>query len=113
MIRESLAGGSKCAYTTITNKSGATWHHRSKPGEGMEGGDNKQGIKAPYWVKITRKGNTINHYISANGSNWELVNTTELPMNKEVYIGFALTSHDNGALAKAAFSNYSLKGVNK
>ncbi len=113
MIRETLAGGSKCAFTTLTNKNGATWHHRFEAGQGMEGGNNKQEIKAPYWVKIVRKGNTINHYISANGAQWELLNTSELPMKKEVYIGFALTSHDNGALAKAAFSNYSLKCVNK
>lgn len=113
MIRESLAGGSKCAFTTITNKNGATFHHRLNAGEGMEGGDNRPEIKAPYWVRIVRKGNTISHYISANGSNWDLLNTAELPMKKEVYIGFAFTSHDNGALAKAAFSNYSLKCANK
>lgn len=113
MIRESLAGGSKCAFTTITNKNGATWHHRFKAGQGMEGGNNKPEIKVPYWIKIERKGNTINHYISANGANWELLNTSELPMKKEVYIGFALTSHDNSALAKAVFSNYSLKCANK
>lgn len=113
MIRETLAGGSKCAFTALTNKNGATFHHRFKAGQGMEGGNNKQEIKAPYWVKIARKGDTINHYISANGSNWELLNTTEFPMKKEVYIGFALTSHNNGELAKAAFSNYSLKCVNK
>lgn len=113
MIRESLAGGSKCAFTALTNKNGGTFHHRFNAGGGMEGGDNKPEIKTPYWVKIVRNGNTINHYVSANGNNWDLLNTTELPMKKEVYIGFALTSHNNGELAKAAFSNYSLKWVNK
>ena len=113
MIRESLAGGSKCAFTTITNKNGATCLYRINTGEGMEGGNSNPEIKAPYWIKITRNGNMISHYISANGAKWELLSTTELPMKKEVYIGFALTSHDNGALAKAVFSNYSLKYANK
>ena len=75
----------------------------------MEGGEPNRDIKAPYWVKLVRKGNTFNYYISPNGIKWDKLGSAEVPMEKNVYIGFALTSHNNEEVCKAVFKNYQLK----
>jgi len=109
MIRESLNGGSKCAFVCVTTKNGATYHHRIKTNERMQGGQSISTINAPYWVKITRKGNTISYFISANGHTWNNLGTVDVFMGKHVYIGIAVTSHNNNELCKAVLSNYRLK----
>ena len=108
MIREDLSGGSKTAFVCVTTKNGATYHQRSQTSDSMEGGDSNSGIKAPYWVKIKRTGETFSFYISANGNDWKKIGNSNVSMNKNVYIGLALTSHDNNELAKAVFSHYTL-----
>ena len=49
------------------------------------------------------------YFISENGIKWEKIDSQENPMAKNVYIGFAYTSHDNSKLGKVVFSNYKLK----
>jgi regulation of enolase protein 1 (concanavalin A-like superfamily) len=58
---------------------------------------------APYWVKIERSGNTFTASRSANGSSWAVVGTETIAMPASVYVGLALTSHNNSALATATF----------
>lgn len=60
------------------------------------------------WVKLIRKGNYFSGYISADGSNWTLVYTTQVVMNSNVSIGLAVTSHNNSLLDTATFSNVSV-----
>ena len=110
MVRESLSGGSRTAYVCVSNRNGATFHQRTRTNESMEGGNQTPDIKAPYWVKLTRKGNTFNYYGSANGSKWKTLGIIDVPMVRNVYIGFALTSHNNNEISKAVFSNYRLTG---
>jgi regulation of enolase protein 1 (concanavalin A-like superfamily) len=110
MVRESLSGGSKTAFVCITTKNGVTCHQRLTANESMEGGNRTPDIKSPYWVKLTRKGNTFNCYISANGNKWETLGTKEVHMTRNIYIGFAVTSHNNNEICKAVFSNYKLTG---
>lgn len=115
MIRESLDGGSKNAFIGVTNKNGVTSQQRLKTNDAAEDGKRIPDIKAPYWLKLVRKANTFTYYLSANGNKWELLSSTDIPMDKNVYIGFAVTSHDNNEICKAIFSNYKPtgKGVRK
>jgi regulation of enolase protein 1 (concanavalin A-like superfamily) len=111
MVRESLSGDSKTAFVLVSTQNGATYQQRLKTNERMEGAEKKPEIKAPYWVKLVRKGNTFNYYISANGNTWENLGSADVPMEKNVYIGFAVTSHNNNETTKAKFSNYRLIGT--
>jgi regulation of enolase protein 1 (concanavalin A-like superfamily) len=109
MVRQSLSGSSKTAFVCISNKNGATYHQRVDNGESMDGGDRKQEIKTPYWVKIIRKGNNFKYCISEDGTKWETIGIADVSMSKDVYIGFAVTSHNNAEMAKAVFSNANTK----
>ena len=110
MIRESLDGGSKVAFVCVANRKGVATHWRSNTNDSMEGGDGEADIKAPYWIKINRKGDTFSYYMSADGTSWEKKGNASIPMSKNVYIGFALTSHNNSETAKAVFGSYKLTG---
>ncbi|MEM8866790.1 MAG: DUF1800 family protein [Verrucomicrobiota bacterium] len=65
---------------------------------------------APYWVRITRTGDVFVTSESADGVNWNEISTEVLPMASEAFIGLALTSHSDGNLATANFSNVSVTG---
>lgn len=110
MIRESLSAGSKVAFVCVTTRNGVTYHRRVKTDDSMEGANAKAGITAPYWVKLTRKGATFEFYLSANGMNWESMGKIDIAMAGDVYIGFAVTSHNNSEIAKAVFSNFRMTG---
>jgi hypothetical protein len=72
-------------------------------------------------VKLTREGNMITAYHSADGVNWELftdsapdaphANPQELVMPETVYVGLSMTSHQDGELRTATFDNVTLNGV--
>jgi regulation of enolase protein 1 (concanavalin A-like superfamily) len=57
------------------------------------------------WVKLTRVGDVITAYTSADGSTWTQVAQKTVPMNPSATIGLFVTSHNSGALGTATFDN--------
>jgi hypothetical protein len=110
MLRESLYGGSKSFFVCVTNKNGIAVNQRLSNDDLTENGDAKQNITAPYWVKISRKGNTINYFCSPNGNNWSSMGEIKISLKNDIFIGFAVTSHNNNEMCKAVFSNFYLAG---
>ncbi|CAA6676700.1 MULTISPECIES: DUF1800 family protein [unclassified Lentimonas] len=64
--------------------------------------------EAPHWVRLNRTGDVFIASESVDGVTWTEIATQVLPMASEVYIGLALTSHDDGILTTAEFSNVSI-----
>ncbi len=110
MVRESLSGSSKTAFACVTTRNGITYHQRIEKNAQMEGGNRNPDIKAPYWVKLIRKGNLFNYYFSEDGKNWNNLGSREFPMNSELYIGLAVTSHNNSEKGRGVFSNLKMTG---
>ena len=104
MIRETLTPGSKHAFMCLTPGNGAAFQSRSATG-GSSLNVNTIGIVAPYWVKVTRAGNVFTGYTSANGTTWTQIGQQTIPMTVNVYIGLAVTSHNDGVLCTATFQN--------
>jgi hypothetical protein len=104
MIRETLNANSEHASLFVTSGNGVAFQARTVTGGGSV---NTAGAAAgaPYWVKITRVGNTFTSYQSANGSTWAAVGSTTITMPTTVYIGLAVTSHNNAVLATGTFDN--------
>jgi regulation of enolase protein 1 (concanavalin A-like superfamily) len=57
------------------------------------------------WMKLTRVGDVINAYTSADGITWTKVAEKTVPMNVSATIGLFVTSHNSGALGTATFDN--------
>jgi hypothetical protein len=125
MIRETLEPGSKFAavYITPTNADGSATNGCTFQGrldtdiaavsDSAVRTTEQQAIVAPYWVKLERDfaGNFRGSY-SANGSTWTPMtwNPQNISMSATVYIGLALTSHNNNAICEAKFSNVTTTG---
>ncbi|MDB6110083.1 MAG: hypothetical protein JWR69_1833, partial [Pedosphaera sp.] len=106
MIRETLAANSRQAIMLISADQGASFERRVTIG-GLST-DNTAGlgsIFAPYWVKLVRSGNTFTGYRSVDGVNWVQVGSDTITMSANVYVGLAVTAHNNSALNTSSFDN--------
>ncbi len=104
MIRASLSADAANAFVGVTPGNGATWQYRSTSA-GSTTYNKTAGFVAPYWVRMVRSGNTFTGYISPDGITWTSQGTMTIAMSSVVYIGLAITSHNNSSLGNATFNN--------
>ena len=107
MIRESLAANSTHAMTVVTAGNGIAFQRRQSAGAASLHTPGAA-VAAPYWVKLVRAGNTFSGYSSADGSNWAFVGSDTVNMAANVYVGLAVTSHNNGAICNVSMDNVGL-----
>ncbi|MCL6457406.1 MAG: fibronectin type III domain-containing protein, partial [Gorillibacterium sp.] len=107
MIRENVSSQSPHVMMAVSPVNGVVFEDRL-----LAGGASTltSGTKAatPYWVKLVRVGNVISAYDSFDGVNWTLIKKESVNFPETVYFGLALTSHDNGRLTTAQFSDVTI-----
>ena len=104
MLRENLSPGSKHTLMAVTGVGGSALQWRNA--ENNSSGNNDGSVfKIPYWIKLVRSGDTFTGYVSADGENWRRVDSVTIPMEKKIYVGLALTAHNNFALNSSLFDN--------
>jgi regulation of enolase protein 1 (concanavalin A-like superfamily) len=104
MIRETLSGASKHATMFVSSTKGLAFQRRVATG-GVSTNTAGSLTPAPHWVRLTRSGNTFTALTSPDGVTWTLVGTDTISMATTVYVGLALTSHRDGSIATATFTN--------
>ena len=104
MIRETLTTGSEQALMAITSANGAAFQRRVSTG-GVSTHTAGASVTAPYWVRLTRKGNVLTGYSSTDGLSWTLVGSDTISMVPSIFVGLAVTSHTTAALNQSVFSN--------
>jgi hypothetical protein len=120
MIRDNLRADSKNAMAYVTPDGRVGWQFRQLPAGTSDSTRSEPGaVTLPHWVRLTREGNTITAAHSSDGVKWEpmveAANPTEpsslvIPMNANIHVGLALTSHNVGTATTAVFSNASASG---
>ncbi len=118
MIRDSLDPASPMAYMIISPSNGASFGWRLTPGANAASAPAVANIRAPQWVKLTRKGNVFTAQYSADGKAWtdikdangQIVSTT-ITMGASVYVGLCVTSHNTAATTTAQFSGTATTGA--
>jgi len=119
MIRETLDIDSKFAAVYITPGNGCRYQARINTSvdaisDTSVATTEQIAITAPYWVRLERdiSGNFRGYY-SSDGANWQSMswNPQYITMGSNVYIGLAVTSHNNSAVCEAKFSNVSTTGT--
>jgi regulation of enolase protein 1 (concanavalin A-like superfamily) len=103
MIRESLDHGAKHADMMLTPENGATFQYRTEASGATV--DQTADGSAPSWLKLSRKGNSFTGAISSDGKRWQTVGSVQIPMNRQVYIGLALSNPGDDAKNKAVFGS--------
>jgi YD repeat-containing protein len=109
MFRETLAAGSANVFMELTPTSGSVMQSRAATNAASTS-VHGTAVAAPYWVRLTRAGNTFTGFISVDGVTWTQVNQVTVPMAATVYAGLAVTSHVSGTLSTAVFDNVSIVG---
>ena len=102
MVRGDLSAGSAHAAMFVSAAKGLAFQRRTATG-GATTHTAGPSSTAPYWVKIERSGSTITASRSTDGTTWHIVGTDTVALPATVYIGLALTSHNNSALATATY----------
>ncbi|MCG8702204.1 MAG: DUF1349 domain-containing protein, partial [Bacteroidales bacterium] len=110
MIRSSLSanashgmvirtpGGTTAFQRRVTTGSSSTSTHDILPGN--------------QWIKLSRVGNTLSAYTSADGKSWQLIDTENIVMSNEVFVGLAVTSHNSAATCNTEISNVTVEEGN-
>ena len=118
MIRETLDADSKFVAVYITPGNGCRFQARMNTAtdatsDTSVASTEQMAITAPYWIKLERDiGGNFRGYYSTNGSTWTPMtwNPQYITMNANVYIGLALTSHNNSVVCEAKFSDVIITG---
>jgi len=119
MIRETLDAGSKFAAVYITPENGCRFQGRTDTAidatsDSSVASTAQTAVTAPYRIKLERDiAGNFRGYYSSNGVTWQSMtwNPQFITMSSNVYIGLALTSHNNSATCEAVFSDVRITGT--
>lgn len=105
MLRETATANSKHADVFVTPGNGISMNQRSSNGANTSLVAMTSGLQAPYWLRLTRAGNTFIGYHSPNGITWTQFGSVQLAMAADLEVGLCVTSHTDGVLCTALFDN--------
>ena len=116
MIRATLDAGSMYVLWLVSPANGTAFEYRpAADGDAASGAAWTGGTtNAPFWVRLTRTGNTFKAETSPDGKTWtRTVRATDqtIAMASNVYIGLCVTSHNAAATTTAEFSEYGHRAV--
>jgi glucose/arabinose dehydrogenase len=110
MIRETLAAGSKYALMLVMPGGELTFQRRTST-NGTSASTSGGTDPAPVWVRLKRAGSKLTGYKSPDGINWTRVGSASISMTTTALVGMAVTSHADGTLCAASFSNVASTGT--
>lgn len=110
MLRDSVAPGSRQAMMLVSPGKGNAFQRR---GIANDVSTHTPGafVTAPYWVRLTRIGNTITASQSADGTTWSVVGTDTITFAPTVLVGLAVSSHSTATAATATFDNVAVESL--
>jgi hypothetical protein len=109
MMRATLSADSAQAMMLVSANKGLAFQRRVSAG-GLSTHTAGAFVTAPYYVRLTRSGNTFTAYSSPNGSTWTLVGSDTIAMPSTIYVGLAVSSHVAGVTATGRFAATSITG---
>ncbi|HWK10152.1 MAG TPA: matrixin family metalloprotease [Vicinamibacterales bacterium] len=112
MIRDGRTPSAAHAFMLVSGSKGLAFQRRVTSGGTTLSTSGFAGA-APYWVKLSRRGDRFEAYAAPDGGAWTLIGTDTIVMHDTVDAGVALTAHLDGAIARATFSAISILTVPK
>jgi hypothetical protein len=113
MLRETLDMGSRQSSVLLSPAEGVRFMNRTVTGGSTTASANNTPKTAPYWVKLTRSGNTFTGYMSEDGITWTQVgNPATIAMPSTIYAGIPVTAgnRDGSVHHTSTFDNVVITG---
>jgi regulation of enolase protein 1 (concanavalin A-like superfamily) len=107
MMRDGLGPSEPHAFALLSPDREIRLQRRQSPG-GSTASIYKSTGTFPHWVRLVRAGQTFRAYFSSDGIAWTSGGSTTIVMGSTIYVGLAVTSHNQAALATAKFRNVSV-----
>jgi regulation of enolase protein 1 (concanavalin A-like superfamily) len=107
MMRDGLGPGDPHAFALLSPDGEIRLQRRQSPG-GSTGSIYKSTGTLPHWVRLVRAGQTFRAYFSTDGTSWTSGGTTTIVMSPTIYVGLAVSGHNQSALATARFRSVSV-----
>ncbi|MDB6165819.1 MAG: hypothetical protein JWQ83_959 [Lacunisphaera sp.] len=111
MFREDLTAGAREVMNFVTPGGHSAIQYRLTPG-GTSAQLTDTWWGAPLWLMLVRTGNSFAGYHSGDGNNWQPIGTVTCAMPATIYVGLAVSSHDNTTLNTATFDNVNILATN-
>jgi alpha-galactosidase len=108
MMRNYLTSSSRHAMTILSAANGIAFQRRAVRGSSSTHTAGSP-VQTPYWVKLVRKGNNFIGYESQDGLSWRRIGAESITMNEMIYIGLAVTAHNDGVICEAQFNNVQIE----
>ncbi len=105
MIRDNLSPNSKYAFMGVSQDLKFRWQRRSSSGGNTASTISTASTPPNTWVRLVRAGSTITGYMSDDGANWTQVNSRNISMATNVFIGFIAASGSTNSVNTAVFAN--------
>ena len=107
MIRENLSANSNHVLCALTPSNGAIFQRHLVTGD-VTSQTQVTGITAPRWLRLVRSGSTFTAFQSADGNAWTQIASQSVSMATSIYVGLAVTSHNDGVVCSVPFDNVSV-----
>jgi aryl-phospho-beta-D-glucosidase BglC (GH1 family) len=105
-VRETLQFDSANAVAALSAQNGTLLSYRTAT-SGSSSSVGSTG-SAPCWLKLVRSGNTFTGYQASNTNNWSQIGSATIPMAANVFVGLAVTAHNNLLTNTSTFDNLSV-----
>jgi hypothetical protein len=113
MLRESLNPNAKSAFAYLSPGTGAQSVFRTTiGGTSVAGANPLPSATTPHWVKLVRKAAMVYCWRATDGIIWKDCGKAKLTgLRQTVYVGLAVSSAGDGAVATAVFDNVHIHGT--
>jgi len=108
MLRGSGAPDAAHAMAALTPANGLRLQYRPSDGAGSTDVAMDEDAATPTWVRLTREGATVTAAFSDDGDTWTTGGSTSVALPDTVWAGLAVTSHADGELSAATFTDVSV-----
>jgi RNA polymerase sigma factor (sigma-70 family) len=109
MFRERLTADSHHLAILLTSvECHVKFRTPADPGSGCD--ISRLDKPAKHWVRLVRRGSRFTASVRTDGAPaWKLVKELDLALNPSLYVGLAVTAHDDAQLATATFDRVSVR----
>jgi regulation of enolase protein 1 (concanavalin A-like superfamily) len=117
MLRSDNADDSTHAFGYLSGNQGVAMQSRRSKGNSAYAASGSHVKNSPVqtsaWIRLVKKMDTVEFYLSENGSDWTKQSEVEVRFPDDTYrVGLAVTSHHDHYVSEAIFEEYSIEEYN-